>query len=578
MFGKTWQTSESKYKVISQKGVMIPVSDGIKLEAHIFRPESREKFPAILGASPYGKVGQSEPIKPGAFSSISPLPGEEKPRGALEMGDPHFYAKRGYVHILVNVRGTGKSEGYFELLSEREVEDVNEVIEWVAKQSWCDGNVGMFGVSYFAMIQLATASSNASPHLKCIFSPWGLTDIYRDMIYHGGILAGGWVVHWAGRSLTYGNVRPRNEALERLGQEGYLKAAAELAKDPDIAAAKPLMDALRDPLKPANSLVVNILLNPLDNEFWRRRKPAYEKIKIPTYLGADWGNYALHLPAAFRSWDNITATKKMLLGPPVYLDRPLYQLSYESLRWFDHWLKGIDTGIDEEKPIKLFLMGTNGWKEADEWPLPETKWTSFYLHEGGLLSEKEHYPNEGSDSYFDSPWERGLLQYLTPTLVEDTEVIGPIVARIFASTNDAEILWSLRLFEEEENSHKQNILTAGWLRGSHRAIDEEKSKPWLPYHPHDFEEPLELGKIYQIKIGIIPTAKLFRAGSKIGLLISSSDHDPDTPLGVLGSTHIKRQSPSRITIYHDDDHPSQLILPITSGNVLGTFMSGGKFS
>jgi predicted acyl esterase len=89
---------------------------------------------------------------------------------------------------------------------------------------------------------------------------------------------------------------------------------------------------------------------------------------------------------------------------------------------------------------------------------------------------------------------------------------------------------------------------------------------------------LELGKIYQFKIGIIPTAKLFRAGSKIGLLISSSDHDPDTPLGVLGSTHIKRQSPSRITIYHDDDHPSQLILPITSGNVLGTFMSGGKFS
>jgi predicted acyl esterase len=574
MFSKTWETSDRKYKVITEKGVMIPVLDGIKLEAYVFRPDSNEKFPAIVGASPYSKQGQSEPIRPSAFSSIKPLSGEEKPRGALEMGDPYFYARRGYAHVLVNVRGTGKSEGYFELLAEREVQDVKAVIEWAAAQPWCDGNVGMFGVSYFAMIQLATAGLNP-PHLKCIFAPWGLTDMYRDMIYQGGILAAGWVAHWAGRSLTYGNARPGNEALEKLGMEGYLRAVEELRRDQDIAAEKSLIEALRDPLKPVNSLIINILLNPLDDDFWKIRKPRYENISVPSYIGADWGNYALHLPAAFRSWENIKSKKKMIIGPPVYLDRPLYQLSQESLRWFDHWLKGKETGLDGEKPIKLFVMGTGRWREADEWPLPETRWTEFYLHEQSVLSEKEHYQNEGADSYFDSPWERGSLRYLTPPLVEETEIIGPIVARIFASTTDTEILWSLRLFEETAGS--QNILTAGWLRGSQRAIDYERSKPWLPYHAHELREPLEPGKIYEFVISIIPTAKVFLPGSKMGMIISSADNDPDTPLGVLGSTHIRRQSPSRITIYHDDDHPSSLLLPVTSGNVLGTFMSGGRF-
>lgn len=575
MFGKTWSTSEREYKVVTEKNVMIPVSDGIRLEAYVFRPDSNKKFPGIVSASPYSKLGQFEPIRPRSFSSIKPLPGEEKPNGFLEMGDPYFYARRGYAHLLVNVRGTGKSEGYFELLTEREVQDIKEVIEWVAERPWCDGNVGMFGVSYFAMIQLATASSNP-PHLRCIFAPWGLTDLYRDMIYHGGILAADWVVHWAVRSLTYGNVRPKNEALQKLGKEGYLNAVAELAKDQDIVAVRPLMDALENPLTPINSFIVNILLNPFDNDFWKKRRPDYEKIKVPAYLGADWGNYALHLPAAFRSWDKSTSTKKMIIGPPVYLDRPLYQLSYESLRWFDRWLKGIDNGIEKEKPIKLFIMGSNKWREANEWPLPETRWTTFYLHERGLLSEKDLYPREGSDSYFDSPWERGSLQYLTPPLVEETEIIGPIVARIFASTNDKEVLWSLRLFEEHNGS--QNILTAGWLRGSHRATDEAGSMPWFPYHTHSSSELLKPGSIYEFAISIIPTAKLFQPGSRVGLLISSSDHDPDTPLGLLGSTHIKRQFPARITIFHDEDHPSCLILPITAGNVLGTFMSGGKFS
>lgn len=165
----------------------------------------------------------------------------------------------------------------------------------------------------------------------------------------------------------------------------------------------------------------------------------------------------------------------MIIGPPAYLDRPLYQLQYESLRWFDYWLKGIETGIMDEPPIRLFIMGTNEWKETNEWPLPETKWTPFYLHENGLLFEREHWPNEGFTSFEDSPWGRGSLEFLSPKLVENTEIIGPIALKLYASTTDDEVLWFISL-REVDSQGNERILTRGWLRGKHREIDPKRSK------------------------------------------------------------------------------------------------------
>ena len=105
----------------------------------------------------------------------------------------------------------------------------------------------------------------------------------------------------------------------------------------------------------------------------------FDRIQVPAYIGGCWGHFGLHLPGAFRSWENLKVTKKMIIGPPAYLDRPVSQLQYESLRWFDYWLKGIDTGIMQEPPILIYVIGTHEWKKAQEWPLPETRWTPFYL-------------------------------------------------------------------------------------------------------------------------------------------------------------------------------------------------------
>ena len=145
----------------------------------------------------------------------------------------------------------------------------------------------------------------------------------------------------------------------------------------------------------------------------------------------------------------------MTIGPPVYLDRPLYQYAYESLRWFDHWLKGIDTGILEEPPIHLFIVGSNEWKHAEQWPLPETKWTPFYLHANGLLSEHEFWSDDGSSTYEDSPQCHGEIEFKTPPVVENTEICGPIVLNLYGSTTATEILWFISLWHFDAEGQVQ---------------------------------------------------------------------------------------------------------------------------
>ena len=576
MFSPKWSTSERKHGVLVSPDVKVAMSDGIKLNCDVFRPDSGERFPAILGFHCYHQSGQTGPLKPAALSTAQwRNPGQERTNASLESGDPNFFVRRGYVHVLCNARGTGKSEGNWDFVGPRELRDVYEVIEWIANQPYCDGNVVMFGVSYFAWIQLFAATLQP-PHLKCLFSPWAGTDFYRDLFYRGGIVAPSWPIGWGQTSLTYSNCRPENHSKNEMGVEAYQNAIGQLLEDDDFRAIPEAVQVLRNPESGVNPFVVDLLLHPLYDRYWQERTVEFDKITVPAYLGADWAGYGQHLPGALRSWERLNVPKKLIIGPPIYLDRPLYQLQHEAVRWFDHWVKGKETGIMDEPPVRIFIMGTNEWKATNDWPLPETKWTPFYLHEGGLLSEHEYWPNEGFDSFHDSPWGRGHLKYSTPPLVENTEIAGPIVLKLQASTSDVEIHWIVSLLEIDPDGNER-ILTKGWLRGSHREIDLARSKPWAPVHPHTRSEPLTPGKIYDFDISLVATGNMFKPGSRIGLKISCSDDEPKNPLELIACGSLLRQSISRITLYRNADHPSCLILPITKGNVLGTYMSGGQF-
>ena len=188
MFSPKWKTSARKYAYDVERDVKVPMSDGVKLSCDMWRPKGAGKFPAVLGFHMYHPAGQTGPIKPTALSTAQwRHPGQERTNASLEAGDPVFFARRGYAHVVCNARGTGRSEGKWHFSGPKEIQDLCEVIEWIAAQPWCDGNVAMFGVSYFAWSQLFAAAANP-PHLKTIFCPWGATDLYRDLFYRGGML------------------------------------------------------------------------------------------------------------------------------------------------------------------------------------------------------------------------------------------------------------------------------------------------------------------------------------------------------------------------------------------------------
>lgn len=572
MLTTKWATSPREHEYTHER-THIVMRDGVKLDAQIWRPVGDGAYPAILGYHPYQSGPQTAPITPGAIAAVGHFaPGQESGNGWIEAGDPTFFARRGYAYVLVNIRGTSGSEGIYGYLDDDEIQDGYEVVEWIAAQDWCDSNVGMFGVSYFARIQYFVAATRP-PHLKCIFAPWGSTDQYRDVFYQGGILNKDWPLYWGKSSLR--ETRYRDETLASLTKEELDERLAVYRDDPDIAQDPELAAVLADPLKPSHQFIASVMINNTYNDFWRKRTVDYSKIDVPVYLGSDWANYGLHLPAAFRSWESLEhVERRMIVGPTPYLDRPLYQLQYESLRWYDRWLKGKDVGHDEESPVSVFIPSTGRWKQSTDWPLPETRWTPFYLHEKGRLWEREHFPNEGSSSYSDSPWGREYLEFTTPPFVEETEVVGPFALKLFASTTSDEILFFVSLREVAVDG-TERILTRGWLRGSHRELDEAASTPWQPYHKHERRVPLVPGEINRFDIPIVPTANLFRPGSRLRLKIAGADDPGTNSLESIAAGHIRRRVPSRVTVFHNDEFPSELLVPVTSGNLLGTYISGG---
>ncbi|QIG53774.1 CocE/NonD family hydrolase [Altererythrobacter sp. BO-6] len=564
MFSTKWATSPREHDVIIERNVRIRMSDGVYLDGDLFRPASQGAFPAILGVHAYDNAMQSVPTMPQAMQGKN---------AQAEAGDPHFYVRRGYVHLIANARGTGRSEGLYSHYGPRDVEDIREIIAWLAEQPWCDGNVGMFGVSYFSVASKQVAATNP-PALKAIWGQYGYTDFYRDKFYHGGILAHTFLTSWA-KHLAGVRVDPWSR--RNLGDEEYERRLAALRADKDIMAVPELAAAVRNSEDGPNPIILDVLLNPEDGPYWHERAPDLEAIKVPIMLGACWGMYGLHLPGEFRAWEKITAPKKMIVGPPIYLDRPVYQYAEASLRWFDHWLKGNDTGIMEEPAIQLFMMNSGGrWIDSQEWPLPETRWHNFFLHRDGLLSEHEFWPNEGATSFEDNNFnKRGAIEFTTPPLVEETEIVGPAKLTVYASTTDEEILLFASLWDVAEDGTSR-ILTRGWLRGTLSGVDPSKSSDWQTHHRLAGKTPIEPNVPKRYEINIIPTANRFPEGHRIRLRISASDDEvPESFLDLLAQGHLVRQRPSWISIHHDADHPSAIELPIISGNRIGTYISGG---
>jgi putative CocE/NonD family hydrolase len=230
----------------------------------------------------------------------------------------------------------------------------------------------------------------------------------------------------------------------------------------------------------------------------------------------------------------------------------------------------------DEPNIRLFVQGANEWLTGDDFPLPGTKFIPFNLHENRTLCEIEPWPEAESASYDDFPNNRGSLKYYTAPIVENTEIAGPILLNLCASSRGTDMNFVVSLWDVSPDG-KETLLTHGYLKASHRELNVKKSKPWLAVYTHTNPKPTVPGQVYPLSINLNPTAFLLKAGQRLGLKISSADDEP-SDLTQVKMFHLFSQTPNTITVYHNSQYPSHLLLPITRGNIIGTYASGGDIS
>src|SRR5215831_3342582 len=375
--------------MIAEKDVLVPMRDGVKIAIDVYRPDTTEKLPALLAFSIHNKDLQGPEL---AEASLTHPAWSMLWTGPAEAGDTRFFVARGYVHVIGNPRGIGKSEA-----GGSRAFDSYDLIEWIAAQPWCDGNVGMVGISGFGAEQFMAAKLGP-PHLKAIFpfdprGAYGEAGGFRDE-YPGG------VIHLFRFLLqVYASAHQQKGQPKALAPERE-KLWQEAIANPDFKMYPHVYNVLA--LKGQHFPVFfDILIDPYDKEAAVEKSEAeFSKITVPTYTGSGWYGYTYktHLNGAQNWFCNLKAPhKKLLLAGPAHLDRPVKAFHNEMLRWYDQWLKGIDTGILNDPPVRFWVMGANEWRSASDWPPRETQWIKLYLRGWERLTTEPFTPSSADD-------------------------------------------------------------------------------------------------------------------------------------------------------------------------------------
>lgn len=571
--------------MIQERDVMVPMRDGVRLAVDIFRPVGSGRSPTLYACALHNKDLQ----RPELAEAIPPQPAHSSLWfGIIEAGDTKRFLANGYAHVIAQQRGVGKSEGE---LGQDEW-DHYDLIEWIAAQPWCDGNVGMVGISAYAGEQWRAAAQQP-PHLKAIF-PYDACGAYGEIWGIRDFHPGG-VIQTMPYLLDVFSCIHESRGLPQT-LPGALEGMWENAMDnPDYQMYANLYNILTQKGQ-RSGLMFHTLINPFEDEgVVKESEEKFKKIKVPFYTGS--GAYAytykMHWQGAQHYFQNIDAPKKMIFTGPAHLSRPFSSYHDEIIKWYDYWLKGQKTGIMDEPPVKYWVMGANKWRTGADWPLPETQWTKYYLGSWESLTTEQPIPAEKSqavdmepDTFVQMPLKKTMkvekLRYMTQPLAEDVLVAGPICLTFYAAIDQDDTNWivvlkdvgpdvSVQTAREGERfvpaDLKERELTRGWLKASNRALDSGRSKPWAPFHKltRKASKPVIPGEVNEYQIEILSTANQFNKGHRICLEITSLD----VPTGVAAMTNVE-YAPYHVCssktvvhkVYHDAKHPSHLLLPI----------------
>jgi uncharacterized protein len=553
--------------------VVVSVRDGTVLRADILHPKGPGPFPVLVYRTPYGK---EEALK--------------------EYTTFRHAAERGYAVVVQDVRGRYASDGEFRPY-ENEGRDGYDTIEWAARQPWSNGKVGTFGLSYPGADQWLAAVENP-PHLRAMV-PAMTFSTPQNFFYAGGLWDMSWM-EWIWDNIAF-DVRTKKNLSGPKTYAEALKTWDEVG--PKMEDTLPLRDVAE--LKGVAPYYFDWLSHPPEDPWWdwcelrnRYGRTKAAVLNLSAWYDDNYGpegattNFAGLLKARAGSRQPQTA---LLLGPWVHgVDETAKTKSGERelgdkaaidydavvLNWMDHYLREVDNGVDRAKPVRYFVMGDNQWRESDTWPPPANR-TSYYLtgiagvSGGGVLTvkaplEKERYStflsdpanpvrnpyaNSGAHDYRELAKRADVLTFDSPVLEKDTEVTGPIQARIFLSCDchDAD-LW-VRLLDVGPDGTAFNLMSPGLdvQRASYRALARGR-------------QLLTPGQVYEVTLDHLITSNVFQKGHRIRVQISSTffpNFSRNLQSGESEVVSAKMQKTS-ISIYHDVDHPSQVVLPIVS--------------
>ena len=561
------------HEMVLDKDIGIPVRDGAVLRGNLFRPEEPGRYPVLMTFGPYGKDVHIKQFMPDAWEMIQQrhpeiLAASSCKHLVFETPDPEVWVPHGYSVLKVDSRGAGKSPGKLDVNSPAEFRDFYDAIEWAGTQPWSSGKVGLLGISYYAAGQWAVAALRP-PHLAALV-PWqGTFDFYRDRTRQDGIFASGFLGRWWPRSVLrnqYGN--PDTPFVDIVTGERNTGPASLTAEE---------LKANRE------DYVGNVMAHPLLDDWYRARIPDLKKIELPTLVVANWGGLALHLRGTIAGFLGIAAREKWLKiqGGSYFITFIHPDNVAIQRRFFDRYLKGFDNGWEKEPRVSVEIRSADDKVKrialATEWPLETTRWKKFFLAAGKKSLEDAPGAAE-SVSY--AALSDGVTFQSAP-LTRDTEIAGPVAARLYlaSSTADMDIFATLRAFTPDgkevtflSNTEPKTPLSQGWMRASHRKLDQAASTEYRPHHTHDEAQPLKPGEVYEVDIEIWPMSVALPAGSRIALTLQGKDFERPGETGpTKGSGWFLHQDPTdrppaifggTNTIHTGAARGSYLLLPI----------------
>ncbi|MDP6951863.1 MAG: CocE/NonD family hydrolase [Alphaproteobacteria bacterium] len=569
-----WAEDEARYGVIVERDVMVAMRDGVRLAIDVYRPDAPGTFPALVERTPYDKTRSSE-IRAEAHT---------------------YFAERGYVFMVQDVRGRYASEGNYYPFRDAGWDartDGYDTIAWIADQPWSNGSVGVVGGSHTGQTAYMLAQSQP-PALGAIFARESASDLHKHWIYRGGAFEYGFVTAWVG--LTFAGdiitrtLTERPAARARGAIQAFLDNPQPYFTQLPVNGFEPYsgIEGL--------SFYYDWLAEQADGPYWQRQAIAREHADFTVPVAHLGGWYDIFLQGTIENYEGLRDNagsalardnQRLVIGPWVHgptnvgvtqvgeLEFPgADAVGYNAIRarWFDHWLRGIDNGVTDEPPVLIYVMGDNRWRHENEWPLARTEVTNLYFREDGLAAEAPG-ADEGASSFtYDpatpvptlggntlflpgGPRDHRAADALSLTFTGEPldaplEVTGPVTAVLYGASSAVDTDWTVRLSEVYPDGRSINIVD-GIVRARYR---DDPAAPHL----------LEPGEIVRYEVDLWATSNVFQAGNRMRVSVHSSNFPRwDRNLNTAespeeGTTWVTATN----TVYHDAEHPSHIVLPV----------------